>query len=156
VTLHELGSIAAIDEFRFDRIAASRRYATQTNYRFRSLKTTLLRDCSTGAILDVYCATIEPLIQNQLTGIAMKHQSVSTITADKGYGWADLSTILWGHHARLITKYRKFDSLHTAHNARLNDEVYYRRSVVETTFRMLKQCYVDNYAPAVGIVSTAN
>jgi len=38
VSLHELGSIAAIDEFRFDRIAASRRYATQTNYRFRSVE----------------------------------------------------------------------------------------------------------------------
>jgi len=68
----------------------------------------------------------------------MKHQPVSTITADEGYDWADLSTILWGHHVRIVIKHREFDSLHTAHNARFDDEIYYRRSVVETTFRVLK------------------
>jgi len=60
VSVHELGDVAAIDASGFDRGAASRRYATQTDYRFQSLKTTILVDCSTGAILDVHCATIKP------------------------------------------------------------------------------------------------
>lgn len=57
VTLHELDSIAAIDAFEFDRVAASRQYATRTDYRFRSLKTTPLIDCSTRTILDVHYTT---------------------------------------------------------------------------------------------------
>jgi hypothetical protein len=38
VSLHEIGSIAAIDASGFDRVAASRRYATRPNYRFQSLE----------------------------------------------------------------------------------------------------------------------
>jgi len=57
---HELGDAAAIDAPSFDRVAASRRYATRTNYRFRPLKSTILLDCSTGASLDVHCATATP------------------------------------------------------------------------------------------------
>ena len=37
-----------------DSSVASRRYATQTDYRFRSLKTMVLVDCSTGVILDIH------------------------------------------------------------------------------------------------------
>jgi hypothetical protein len=53
-------SIAAIDASGFDRVAVSRRYATQPNYRFQSLKTTLFVYCSTGAIINVHCSTTKP------------------------------------------------------------------------------------------------
>jgi len=56
LSLYEVGDVAAIDASGFDRVAASHRYATQTDYRFQSLKTTILVDCDTGAILDVHCA----------------------------------------------------------------------------------------------------
>jgi len=39
------------------RIAASPHYAKRTNYAFRSVKTTALIDCKTGAILDTYNKT---------------------------------------------------------------------------------------------------
>jgi hypothetical protein len=45
-----LGAVAAIDASSFDRVAASRRYATRTKYQFRSLKMTLLVGCLTRAI----------------------------------------------------------------------------------------------------------
>jgi len=59
-TVHKCGSIVALGGSGFDRGAASRRYATQINYRFRSVKVTLLVDCSTGAFLDVHCPSIKP------------------------------------------------------------------------------------------------
>jgi len=144
VTLHELGSIAAIDASSFDRVAASRRYATRTDYRFRSLKTTLLVDCSTGVILDVHCATTKPHDTKIGWQVLRRNlRQISTITADKGYDWADLRTMLRDHGVRPVIKHREFDSLDKAHNARLDDETYHRRSVVETVFRVLKQRYGD-------------
>jgi len=52
--LHETGEIQAIDATGMDRIAASHHYAKRTNYTFRSVKTTALIDCKTGAILDIH------------------------------------------------------------------------------------------------------
>lgn len=47
----------AIDTSGFNRVAASRQYTTRTGYRFRSLKTTVLVECSTHTILNAHCAT---------------------------------------------------------------------------------------------------
>jgi len=59
---------------------------------------------------------------------------------------ADIRTRLRANHIRPVFKHREFDSLDKAHNARLDDEVYHRRSVVETVFRVLKQRYGDRLA----------
>jgi IS5 family transposase len=144
VSVHELGDVAAIDASVFDRVAASRRYATQTGYRFQSLKTTILVDCSTGVILDVHYATTKP--HDTKIGWQVLRRNLgrrSTITADKGYDWTDLRTMLRAHRARPVINHREFDSLAKAHNARLDDERYNHRSVVETVFRVLKQRYGD-------------
>lgn len=144
ISLHELGSVAAIDASGFDRVAASRRYATRTDYRFRSLKTTILIDCSTGVILDVHCSTTKP--HDTKIGWQVLRRNldrISTVTADKGYDWSDLRTMLRENGIRPVIKHREFDSLDAAHNARLDDEIYHRRSVIETVFRVLKQRYSD-------------
>lgn len=60
ISLFALGEIKAIDASGFDRVAATRRYAHRTEYRFVAIKTTLLTDCKTGAILDIHCATSRP------------------------------------------------------------------------------------------------
>lgn len=146
-TVHELGDVAAIDASSFDRVAASRRYATRTDYRFRSLKTTILVDCSTGAILDVHCATTKPH-DTKIGWQVLKRNldRISTITADKGYDWDDLRDMLRKNGVRPVIKHREFDSLDQAHNARLDDDLYHRRAVVETAFRVLKQRYGDRLA----------
>lgn len=144
ISLHELGSIAAIDASSFDRGAASRRYVTQTDYRFRSLKTTILVDCSTGVILDVHCATTKP--HDTKIGWQVLRRNMnrfSTITADKGYDWDDLRTMLRENGVRPVIKHRVFGSLDAAHNARLDDDTYHRRSVVESVFSVLKRRYGD-------------
>jgi len=120
LTLFELGDVAAIDASGFDGIAASRRYARRTDDRFLAMKTTLLTDCKTGAVLDIHCTTSRPhdthIGWQVLTG---NLGQICTITADKGYDWVDLRAMLRGHDARPVIKHREFDSLDGAHNARL-------------------------------------
>lgn len=84
--LSDLGEVQATEASGFDRVAASRKYAKRTNYLFQAMKTTLLVDCSSGAILDVHFSTKKPhdtKIGQQL--FARNLDRVSTITADKGY-----------------------------------------------------------------------
>lgn len=147
LTLYELGDVAAIDASSLDRVAASRRYATQTGYQFRSLKTTLLVDCDTGAILDFHCATTQPHDSQIGWQVLTRNlDRLSTITADKGYDWDGLRAHLRNNDVRPVIKHREFDALDAAHNARLDDDTYHRRSVVESVFRILKQRYGDRLA----------
>lgn len=143
VTLFELGDVTAIDASGFDRIAASRRYARRTNYRFLAMKTTLLTDCESGAILDVHCTMSRPHdTQIGWQVLTRNLDQIDTITAHKGYDWAKLRMKLREHGVRPMIKHLDFDSFDKAHNARL-DDVYHRRSVVEASFRLLKQRYGD-------------
>ena len=65
------------------------------------------------------------------------------VTADKGYDWDDLREELREADVRPVIKHREFSPLDTAHNARHDDDVYHRRSVVEAVFFALKQRYSD-------------
>jgi len=40
-----------------------------------------------------------------------------------------------------VIKHRKFSSLEAAHNARLDDDTYHRRSVVESVIHSLKHYF---------------
>lgn len=144
ITRFELGDVTAIDASGFDRVAASRRYARRTDYRFLAMKTTVLTDCKTGAILDVHCTTCRPHdIQIGWQVLTRNPDQISVLTADKGYDWADLRSMLRDNDVRPLIKHREFDNLDKAHNARIDDDVYHRRSVVECCFRVLKQRYGD-------------
>lgn len=144
LALFELGDVTAIDASGFDRIAASRRYARRTEYRFLAMKITLLTDCKSGAILDLHCTTSRPHdTQIGWQVLTRNLDRITTITADKGYDWAKLRSKLREHDTRPVIKHREFDNLDKAHNARLSDDVYHRRSVVECSFRVLKQRYGD-------------
>lgn len=144
ITLFELGDVTAIDASGFDRNAASRRYARRTEYRFLAMKTTLLTDCDTGAILDVHCTMSRPHdTQIGCQVLTRNLDRIDIITADKGYDWGELRTKLREHGVRPVIKHREFDNLDKAHNARLDDDTYHRRSVVECSFRILKQRYGD-------------
>ena len=142
--LFDLGETVAIDASSFDRVAASRRYAQRTEYRFLAMKTTVLTDCETGAILDVHCTTSRPHdTQIGWQVLTRNVDRMEVLTADKGYDWADLRTELRENDVRPVIKHREFDSLDKAHNARIDDEVYHQRSMVESSFAVLKQRYND-------------
>lgn len=46
---------------------------------------------------------------------------------------------LWETGVRQVIKHREFSSLDATHNARIGDETYHHRSVVESDIRSLKQ-----------------
>lgn len=143
-TLHDCGDIAAIDASSFDRIAASSRYQRQTDYRILSLKTTLLIDCDTGVILDVHCSTNKPHdvpIGEQV--LKRNLDKISVLTADKGYDDRDLRSLLRRNGVRPLIKHREFAPINAAQNARLDKDLYNRRQIAESVFRVLGQRYSD-------------
>ena len=144
ITLFDLGEVAAIDATGFDRIAASRRYTRRTDYRFLAMKTTLLTDCESGAILDVHCTASRPHdTQIGWQVLTRTIDRIGTITGDKGYDWGDLRFMLRANGVRPVIKHREFGNLDKAHDARIDDAVYHRRSVAECGIRVLKQRYGD-------------
>jgi len=53
-------------------------------------------------------------------------------TADKGYNWSEFRHYLREAGVRPVIKHREFSSLDAAHNARIDDDTYHHRSVVES------------------------
>lgn len=146
-TLHKLGDVAAIDASGFDRIAASSRYTRKTNYRILSLKTTLLIDCETGVILDIHCSANKP--HDVPTGEQVLKRNLdrfSIVAADKGYDAGFLREMLRENGIRPLIKHREFGSIQKAQNARLDDDLYNRRQIVEAAFRVLGQRYGSSLA----------
>ena len=142
--LQESGDVQAIDATGFDRVAASQHYANRTNYTFKSVKTTALVDCSTSKILDIHCSMKQPH-DTQIGWQVLKRNldRVDTITADKGYDWDEFWQFLREEDVRPVIKHREFSSLDAAHNARIDDETYHRRSVVESVFASLRRRFDD-------------
>jgi IS5 family transposase len=64
---------------------------------------------------------------------------VEILAADKGYDSAEFREYLRSKDVRPVIKHREFSSLDRAHNARLDDEIYGQRSVVESVFAAIKQ-----------------
>ena len=142
--LLKTGSVQAIDATGFDRQGASRQYANRTNYRFKTVKTTALVDCKTSLILDIHCSMKQP--HDARIGPQVLERNldrVEILTADEGYDAAEFRDNLRSHDVRPVIKHREFGSLDQAHNARLDDEIYAQRAVVESVFAALKQRFGD-------------
>ncbi|WP_186007760.1 IS5 family transposase [Halanaeroarchaeum sulfurireducens] len=142
--LQETGEVKAIDATGLDRVSASQHYANRTNYTFRSVKTTALIDCETSMILDIHCSMTQPH-DTQIGWQVMKQNlhRVETLTVDKGYDWDEFRRYLRKEGVRPVIKHRGFSSLDAAHNARIDDEIYHRRSVVESVFASLRRRFDD-------------
>ena len=142
--LHDTGDVQAIDATGFDRHSASRHYANRTGYTFRSVKTTALVDCETSTILDIHCSMKQPHDTQVGRQVLTRNLNrLQIVTADKGYDWDDLREELREADVRPLIKHREFHPLDMAHNARHDDNIYHRRSVVEAVFFALKQRYGD-------------
>jgi len=142
--LVDTGEVQAIDATGFDRVQASHHYATRTTYTFRSVKTTALIDCESSLILDIHCSMKQPH-DTQIGWQVLKRNlhRVDTLTADKGYDWDEFRQFLRDEDVRPVIKHREFSSLDAAHNARIDDETYHRRSVVESVFASLRRRFDD-------------
>lgn len=141
-TLFSLSGVCAIDASGFGRSLASRRYERRSGYRMQSLKTTLLVDVESLAILDVHCSTGKPhdtQIGWQVIKRNRDNPALNVLLGDKGYDWDDLRQRCREADIRPVIKHREFSSLDRAHNARLDDDLYAQRSQVETVFSVLKR-----------------
>lgn len=62
-----------------------------------------------------------------------------TVIADKGFDWDELRQMLRESGVRPVIKHREFYSLDAAHNARIDDRTYHRRSIVKSIFFALRK-----------------
>ena len=138
--LFDTGQIQAIDSTSLAHRSSSHNYAKRIKDTFESVKTTLLVDCATSAILDVHCSMNLPhdiqIGRQVLTG---NLGQLDTVVADKGFDWDELRQVLRENGIRPVIKHRKFYSLDAAHNVRIDDETYHRRSIVESIFFALRK-----------------
>jgi IS5 family transposase len=140
--LHNAEDVQAIDATGFDRHSASHHYANRTGYTFRSVKTTALVDCEISTVLAIHCSMKQPHDTHVGRQVLTRNLNrLQTVTADKGYDWDDLREELREADVRPVIKHREFSPLDGAHNARHDDDIYHRRSIVEAVFFALKQRY---------------
>ena len=136
------GEIQAIDATGMDRVAASQHYAKRTNYTFKAVKTTILIDCKTGAILDIHCSMKQP--HDSQVGwqlLSRNLDKLTIVTADKGYDWELLRQKLRAEGVKPVIKHREFGWHGVANNALLDDTTYHKRSNVESAFFALRRKY---------------
>jgi len=135
-----LNGITGIDASGFERAHASTHYTKRTNLTIQQLKTTLLVDTATNAVLDIHVTTTRKH-DTQIAPQVLKRNaaSIAVVTGDKGYDDQKLRRLAREHDIRPLIKHREFTSLHKAWNARLNSELYPRRNMNETVNAAIKQ-----------------
>lgn len=138
--LFDTGEVQAIDSTSIAHRSSSHNYAKRVKGTFESVKTTILVDCSTRAILDIHCSMNLPH-DTQIAWQVLKRNlsKVETVVADKGFDWDELRQMLRNEGIRPVIKHREFYSLDTAHNARIDDETYHQRSIAESMFFALRK-----------------
>jgi IS5 family transposase len=140
VNLFDTGEIQAIDSTGLAHRSSSHNYAKRVKGTFESVKTTLLVDCSTRAILDVSCSKNLPHDTQIAWQVLTRNlEQLGTVVADKGFDWDELRHMLREEGIRPVIKHREFYSLDAAHNTRINDKKYHRRSIAESIFFALRK-----------------
>jgi IS5 family transposase len=135
-----LNGVTSIDASGFERAHASTHYMKRTNLTIQQLKTTLLVDTATNAVLDIHVTTTRKH-DTQIAPQVVKRNaaSIAVLTGDKGYDDQKLRRLARDHDIRPLIKHREFTSLHKAWNARLDGNLYHQRNVNETVNAAIKQ-----------------
>jgi IS5 family transposase len=144
VDLYELGDVQAIDATGVDRVQASQHYAKRTDYTFEAVKTTLLVDCETSAILDIHCSMKQPHDTQVGWQVLVRNLDVlGTVAADKGYDWEELRTRLRAESVTPLIPQRDPGMRGWARNLLIHDRAYNQRSNAESVFFGLRRRYGD-------------
>ncbi|MFC7252008.1 IS5 family transposase [Halomicroarcula sp. GCM10025324] len=135
-----LNGVIGIDASGFERAHASTHYTKRTNLTIQQLKTTLLVDTATNAILDVHVTTTRKH-DTQIAPQVVKRnaQYISILTGDRGYDDQSFRQLARELDIRPVIKHREFTPLHKAWNARLDSDLYNRRNMNETVNAAIKQ-----------------
>ena len=134
-----LSGTASIDASGFQRDQASSHYRNRVGYSFNAMKTTLLVDTESLAVMDAHFTTKKAYDGHiGLQVFRRNAEDLQTLLADKMYSWSDLREACRESSTRPVIKHCEQNTLKKAHNARIDDEVYNQRSMSETVFAMLK------------------
>jgi len=136
----DLSGDGAIDATGMDRSHASRHYTKRTKMTISSLKTTVLIDTESLAIMDVHLTTTrkhDTRIGPQLAGRNV--DLLDTLSADKGYDDRSFRKRLRDDEVRPLIKHREFKPYQQAANARMDSDLYNKRNRSETAFSILKR-----------------
>jgi IS5 family transposase len=138
--LHDNGEVQAIDSTSLAQRSSSYNYAKRVPDTFESVKITVLVDCDSGAVIDVHCSMNYPH-DTQIGWQVLRRNldQLNTVAADKGFDWDDVRHKLRSEGIRPVIKHREFYGLDAAHNARIDDDTYHRRSIVEAIFFALRK-----------------
>jgi IS5 family transposase len=140
--MYELGGVQAIDATGVDRVQASQHYAKRTDYTFEAVKTTLLIDCETSAILDIHCSMKQPHDTQVGWQVLVRNlEKLTAVAADKGYDWEALRTKLRSECVTPLIPQRGPGLRGWARNLLIYDRAYNQRSNAESVFFGLRQRY---------------
>jgi IS5 family transposase len=133
---------AAIDSTFFERHQISSHYVSRTDYTFDKLKVTLLVDIESHAVIDIHWTTRKTHDTQIGMQVAWRNAGdLHLLIGVKGYDWGDLRDYLRANDVRPLIKHREFTSLDTAHNARMDADLYCQRAISETVNSSIKQRY---------------
>lgn len=135
-----LNGVTGIDASGFERAHASAHYTKRANLTIQQLKTTLLVDSATNAILYIHVTTTRKH-DTQIAPRVVKRNAdiIEVLTGDKGYDDQKLRQVARDHNIRPLIKHREFTPLHKAWNARLDTDLYHQRNMNETVNATIKQ-----------------
>ncbi len=135
-----LNGVIGIDASGFERAHVSTHYTKRTKTTIQQLKTTLLDDTATNAVLDIHVTTTRKH-DRQIAPQVVKRNiaSIAVLTDDKGYDDQKLRDFARDHGIRPLIKQREFTPLHKAWNARLDTDLYHQRNMNERVNATIKQ-----------------
>ena len=135
-----LNGVAGIDASGFERAHASAHYTKRTNLTIQQLKTTLLVDTATNAVVDVHVTTTRKH-DTQIAPQVVKRNAefIEVLIGDKGYDDQNLRRLACDFGVRPLIKHREFTPLHEAWNARLDADLYHQRNMNETVNAAIKR-----------------
>ncbi len=144
IELYDLGDVQAIDVTGVDRVQASQHYAKRTDYTIEAVKTSLLVDCETSAILDIHCSMKQPHDTRIGWQVLVRNlDELSTVVADNGYDWEALREKLRAEGITPRIPTREKDLMGRDRNLLLDERTYHLRSNAESVFFALRHRYGD-------------
>lgn len=113
-----LNGVAGIDVSGFERANASAHDTKRTNLTIQQLKTTLLVDTASNAVLGIHVTTTRKHDTRIAPQVAPHNaESISVLVGDEGYDDQTLRRFTREHDVRPLIEHRRFGSLHKAWNA---------------------------------------
>ena len=141
-SLVEGSGVAALDATGWDRSYVSRYYTQRVKLKIRALKVTLLVETQAQTVLDVHLTTTRKHDTQIAPEITKRNlERFQTLVADKGYDDRSYREWLRNRGKRPLIRHRGFKPHDKGANARMDQELYHRRSLVETVISVLKRRY---------------